>query len=446
MKAHLLKYARDITDAFWTLPAVIVVALGGLGLIVVDIQLLGRLPEWAPEDWIYGGGETGARTLLGAIASSTIGVAGTLFSITIAALTLASSQMGPRLLRNFMRDRGNQTTLGVFLGTFGYALIVLRSVRGGEDSAFVPALGVTIGLLLAGACVALLIYFIHHVASRINVDTVIDLVHDDVLKSMERLTLDKAPPVFSDPTDWRGASEVCLPRSGYLEQVDADALVDWAECHDCVVDFLKRPGEFVFPHAPIARISKPVDDAEAAIRSRIALSQQGGAPADMTFPIAQLVEVAVRALSPGINDPRTAISVLNRLGAALASLSLRHLDSGVREREGVVRLRFPPLGYADLTTAMFEMIRESAGRSASVLIHMLHVLTEVSEVERAPARLDVLRRHAQAAHAEGQALFVNEVDRRRLANAYAGFLSVAAGRRLDSRRAVAGAKTSRRTT
>lgn len=426
MKARLLKFAQEVKDAFWTLPAAIVLALGGLAVVVVDIQSLGLLPSWVPEGWIYGGGDTGARTLLGAIASSTIGVAGTLFSITIAALTLASSQMGPRLLRNFMRDRGSQVTLGVLLGTFGYTLIVLRSVRGGEDPAFVPALGVTIGLLLAGACVALLIYFIHHVASRINVDTVIDLVHDDVLKGMRRLTLDEAPSAPPDPIDWARADEICIAQSGYLQQIDADALVDWADRHDCVVAFLKRPGDFIFPHAPIARVSKPVDDAQHAIEDRIALSRQGGSPGDLTFPIAQLVEVAVRALSPGVNDPRTAISVLNRLGAVLASLSRRHLDSGARARGGVVRVRFPPLGYADVAMVSFQMIRESAGQSASVLIHMVTVLAEVARVERAPDRLEVLRWHARAADAEGRALFVNAVDRQGLAAAYAGFLSLAA--------------------
>lgn len=166
MRARLLRFLQDVSDAFWVLPALIVLTLACLAAAVVDVRLLGHLPSWIPSTWVYGGGETGARTLLGAVASSTIGVAGTLFSITIAALTLASNQMGPRLLRNFMRDRGNQLTLGVFLGTFGYALIVLRAVRGGETETFVPALGVTLGLGLAGVCMALLIYFIHHVANR----------------------------------------------------------------------------------------------------------------------------------------------------------------------------------------------------------------------------------------------------------------------------------------
>lgn len=425
MRARLLRFFEDVTNAFWVLPALIVFVLAGLAVLAVDIQLLGHLPDWIPSTWVYGGGETGARTLLGAIASSTIGVAGTLFSITIAALTLASSQMGPRLLRNFMRDRGNQVTLGVLLGTFGYSLIVLRSVRGGDDNAFVPSLGVTLGVVLAGACVALLIYFIHHVANRINVDTVIELVHDDVVHDMERLTLHEPCPLFNDDVDWERATTVCLPHSGYLQQLDTSALVAWASEHDCVVRVLKRPGEFVYPFAPIALLSSPVEDAEGAVWKRIALSQQGGSPADFTFPIAQLVEVAVRALSPGINDPRTAISVLNRMGAALAWLSPRHLHGGVYAKDGVVRLRIPPLGYADVTAVMFDMIRQNAGTSPSVLTHLMAVLSAVAGIETDPERLAVLRRQARVADDQGQAQFINETDKVELAEAYAAFLATA---------------------
>lgn len=426
MRARILRFIQDIADAFWVLPATIVLALAGLAVAAVDLQLVGHLPAWLPERWVYAGGDTGARTLLGAIASSTISVAGTLFSITIAALTLASSQMGPRLLRNFMRDRGNQLTLGVFLGTFGYALIVLRAVRGGEDEAFVPALGVTLGLVLAATCVALLIYFIHHVASRINVDTVIDLVHDDVVEDMERLTLDTACPVTVDDVDWETATPVCLAHQGYLQQVDMSALADWAAEHHCVVKLLKRPGEFVYPHVPFALTSTAVESAEAALWSRIALSRQGGSPADFTFPIAQLVEVAVRALSPGINDPRTAVSVLNRLGAALAWLSRRHLDDGVRQRDGVVRLRVRAVDYRELVAVMFDMIRQNAGSSPSVLVHLLNVLGAVAEVERRPERVEVLKEHARLARDQGDGQFVNPHDREALEKAYVAFLAIAA--------------------
>ncbi len=135
------------------------------------------VPQWLIDSpWLYNGGGTGARTLLGAVASSTIGVAGTVFSITIAALSLAAGQMGPRLLRNFTRDRGNQFTLGAFLGTFSYALMVLRSVRTQDEGEFVPHLSLSVGIALAFVCVGTLVFFVGHMAGRINVDTVIELV------------------------------------------------------------------------------------------------------------------------------------------------------------------------------------------------------------------------------------------------------------------------------
>ena len=145
--------------------------------------------------WLYDGGGTGARTLLGAVAGSMIGVAGTVFSITIAALSLAAGQMGPRLLRNFTRDRGNQFTLGAFLGTFSYALMVLRSVRSQSENEFIPHLSLSVGILLAFVCVGTLVYFVGHMANRINVDTVIELVSEDVLSALKRLTTDTPQPV-----------------------------------------------------------------------------------------------------------------------------------------------------------------------------------------------------------------------------------------------------------
>jgi uncharacterized membrane protein len=430
MIARARRLLRSLADAFWVLPAAIVVILAGLGLLVVEIQIWGALPDWLPSDWIYGGGETGARTLLGAVASSTIGVAGTLFSITIAALSLASSQMGPRLLRNFVRDRGNQVTLGVLLGTFAYALIVLRSVRGGEENPFVPSLGVTVGLALSGACIALMIYFVHHVATRINVDTVIDLVQDDIQRDIDRLTspageADATPPI---DLDWRGAGEVRFEASGYLQQIDAAGLAEWAAEHGTTIRLLIRPGQFVYPGAAIALVCPPVEGARKALHDGTALSAQGGSPGDLTYPVLQLVEVAVRALSPGINDPRTAISVLDRLGGALAGIASRELRSGVIQHEGEPRLLIPALTYGDVLQAMFPMIRQAAGRTPAVLLHLMAVLNAVAGVERRDERLSALRRTAEEVVEEARVGFANRFDLEALDAAHRAFLATIASR------------------
>ena len=157
--------------------------------------------------------------MLGAVASSTIGVAGTVFSITIAALSLAAGQMGPRLLRNFTRDRGNQVTLGAFLGTFSYALMVLRSVRTPGEGDFVPHLSLSVGILLAFVCVATLVYFVGHMAGRINVDTVIELVSEDVRSAIQRLTTDKEQSIVAI----RGVLARC--RAGHRSQARLSAAI-----------------------------------------------------------------------------------------------------------------------------------------------------------------------------------------------------------------------------
>lgn len=434
MIARARRLWRSLADSFWVLPAAIVVLLAGLGLLVIEIQVWEALPDWLPSDWIYGGGETGARTLLGAIASSTIGVAGTLFSITIAALSLASSQMGPRLLRNFVKDRGNQVTLGVLLGAFAYALIVLRAVRGGEASPFVSSLGVTVGLILAAACIGLLIYFVHHVATRINVDTVIDLVYGDIQRDIERLT---SPESDADPAirvQWRGAAQVRLDGSGYLQQIDAAGLAAWAAEHDTTVRLLVRPGAFVYPGAVAALVSPPVDGAAAALHDATALSAQAGGADDLSYPILQLVEVAVRALSPGINDPRTAMSVLDRLGAVLGQLSSRELRSGVVSHDGTPRLLIPNLTYDDLIQAMFPMIRHAAGRSPVVLLHFMSVLRAVAEIEAREERRSALRRVAEEAVAEARIGCTNPFDLAAVERAHRAVLAAISGRsRLTAR-------------
>ncbi|MEO8125354.1 MAG: DUF2254 domain-containing protein [Burkholderiales bacterium] len=410
MNARLRKLLADLNDTFWMLPAVLVILGIVLAVILVGLDRSAILPSWLSDRrWFYGGGGTGARTLLGTVAASTIGVAGTVFSITIAALTLAAGQMGPRLLRNFTRDRGNQWTLGVFLGTFAYCLMVLSSVRTESESAFVPHLALSVGILLAFLCVASLVYFVGHMASRINVDTVIDLVSGDLRASINRLTTDKAQHAAPPESFWAGAVTVTDRRSGYLQQFNAQGLADWAAEHDTAIRLLVRPGAFIFAGAPIALArlgakgaedgedaerAERIEGVERAIRNATALGSTRASSADLEFAARQLVEVAVRALSPGINDPHTAISVLDRLGSSLCDIADRRLYSGVYLREEAPMLVVPSIDYAGLLAAMFHLIRQNAASQITILIRMLEVLTAVRHCEGNATRRAVLQHHA----------------------------------------------------
>ncbi|NPD70219.1 DUF2254 domain-containing protein [Lichenicola cladoniae] len=395
MIARLRKFFSDLGERFWVLPALMVLCgiLGAVGVVHLDRS--GVVPEWLiAGPWLYNGGATGARTLLGAVASSTIGVAGTVFSITIAALSLAAGQMGPRLLRNFTRDRGNQFTLGTFLGTFSFSLMVLRSVRTPSEGEFVPHLSLTISIVLAFVSVGTLVFFVGHMAGRINVDTVIELVSLEVRSGIARLTTDHPQPAVPDPSIWNGADIVSDARQGYLQQLEGDGLADWAAKHRTAIRLLVRPGDYVFPGAAIAVMIPLVDGAEAAIRDATALGAQRVSSADLEFALRQLVEVAVRALSPGINDPHTAMSVLDRLGAALCELEGRHLGSGVFLRQDRPVLVVPRITYDGLCDGMFNLIRQNAAGSVAVLIRILEVLVSAAGVETVAERLDTLQRHA----------------------------------------------------
>jgi uncharacterized membrane protein len=409
LRARLLKFITDLRDAFWIVPALLVAAGAALaeGALWVDRNYSAAGAHWSDAD---GGSGSGAQTMLGAIAASSIGVAGTVFSITIAALALAYSQMGPRLLRNFTYDRGNQFTLGAFLGTFAYALIVLRANGAPLAPSFVPHVALTVGISLAFICIAFLVYFVHHVASRINVETVILLEHDEMQRVMARLTLAEPEPQPVSVPNWGSASIIADQRQGYLQHFDLEALADWADERRIRLRLLVRPGDYVFPAAPIALVIGDCEGIDAAIRRATALGPRRVGSVDIEFAVRQLVEVAVRALSPGINDPHTAISVVERFGAALCGLVDRHLPTGRVLREGRLVVERPTTEYGGLCDLMFHMIRQNAQGMVSVLIRMIEVLTMVASCERAPDRLAMLERHGALVLADGLRTIGNRND------------------------------------
>ena len=393
MRARLQAWIEALGDLFWLRPAVLVIVALALALAAVwlDRAVLANR-DFTSSYWAYSGGADGARALLSAVAASTIGVAGTTFSITIAALSLASGQMGPRLLRNFVRDARNQVVLGIFLGTFAYALMVLRTVRTVDETPFVPHVGVFGAIVLALLSLATLVWFVHHIATGINVETVIDSVHRDLCEAIAGQTLDAAglqPPAA--PPDGMG---VGVSNSGYLQAVDVAGLADWACAQRVTVTLRVRPGAYIPTKAPVAVVSAGVEGVPEALDRALTFGRRPAALQDLEYSIRQLVEIAVRALSPGINDPLTAGSVLDHLGDALCRLAPRHLATGAVAREGRIVLVHAVTSYAGLCDAMFHLIRQNAAGSVHVLARMLDVLCRVAEVERLTTRVAELRRHA----------------------------------------------------
>jgi uncharacterized membrane protein len=417
LRARFRQFLEDLQDSFWLLPSLLVLAGMGLAEAMIHAERLGITPPQLISNWIYSGGETGARTLLGAVASSTIGVAGTVFSITIATLTLASNQMGPRLLSNFTRDRGNQATLGIYLGTFAYALIVLRSVRGAEQGAFVPHMAITGAVLLALLCVGMLVFFVDHVANRINFDTVITLVARDLRQALSELPKGPFQPP-PDPAFWEGGTVIAHADDGYIQQLDEEKIANWARENDTALRLHARVGNFVFPGAPLATVKPSVAGAKEVLRSALVTGSHPTASQDIEYSVGQLVDIAVRALSPGINDPRTAVRVLDRLGAALCDMAGKPLPTGViTDTNGRLLFQRNTTDYDGLTDAMFHTIRQSASGSPSVLIHIAYILRKAALCETDAARWDTLRRHGEMVRSDGVTSIANAQDKEKFLSA-----------------------------
>ncbi|MEO8384275.1 MAG: DUF2254 domain-containing protein [Betaproteobacteria bacterium] len=411
MNAKLRQRLEDINSSFWLRPSLIVFCGILLAELLINFDRWELKVPFFMNVWLYSGGETGARTLLGAVAGSTIGVAGTVFSITIATLTLASSQMGPRLLHNFTQDRGNQTTLGIYLATFSYALIVLRSVRGAEQGAFVPHMAITGAIFLALLCVAMLIYFVNHVASRINFDTVIDLVYEDLHQRVDNLATDTDSSPRIDDANWKAGVPVVHGGSGYIQQLDDHQIADWAEEHGVAVRLNARIGDFVFPGAPLAIVVPGIDGVDKILEQAMVLGAYPTASGDLEYTVEQLVDIAVRALSSGINDPRTANRILDRLGAALCVLATKTLPTGATARNERVVFQRDITTYDGLMDAMLNDIRQSAKGSPTVLIHMVDILRKVVQCEQDPTRRASVRRHIDLVMADGERDIANPSDK-----------------------------------
>ena len=329
----LATFWEELRESYWGVPSVMAALSIGLAFatVAVDRAIQDR---WVREaEWLYTGGPEGARAVLATVAGSMITVAGVAFSVLIVALSLASSQFGPRLLRTFMRDRGHQLVLGTFTATFLYCLLVLRTVRDLDDREFVPNMSVTVAVLLAVCSLGVLIYFIHHAAVSIQASHVIAEVGGELHACIDRLfpeelgqeTRGAEPEEDAVPASFeREARPVAAAGDGYVQAVENDQLLKLAAEHDLLVRLARRPGHFVVKGSSLAHVW-PGERLNEALAGRLrATFQLGPRPTptqDVEFAVEQLVEVAVRALSAGVNDPFTATTCVDRLGAALWALS-----------------------------------------------------------------------------------------------------------------------------
>jgi uncharacterized membrane protein len=439
MKNRIAIFFENVRENFWLLPSLMVVfsiALS-IGLILLDRELENEL-IYAIQ-WFYTGGAEGARELLSTVASAMMTVAGVTFSITIVALSIASSQFGPRLLRNFMRDTGNQIVLGTFVSTFIYCLMVLRTIRSADEAMFVPYISVTVAIFLAIVSIGVLIYFIHHVASSINAENVISLIHSDIENAIEKLYPDEEQTNSRvDETENENHPEERLnekgmsiraQKSGYVQGIDYDGLLEIAHSEDVIMDVRIRAGRFIDRDSEIIFIvpEKELDEnAHTNIQSTVLIGPRRARTQDVEYEINQLVEIGLRALSQSLNDPFTAMAAIDRLGASLSIMAERNIPPSYRfDQEGNYRLKLNTVTFKGAVDTAFNQMRQYGQNSVSVIIRLLETFIVISNHTRDAEKLEALKRQVDMIWSGSQKANFEQGDLEDIRSRYLSFLKTA---------------------
>ncbi len=404
MRAQLTYLLYKVRTGFWFVPAVLLIAAVATSWVSVRIDgAAASTLETVWRDFNLHIGATGARALLTTIAASMITVASLVFSMTLVTMTLASTQFGPRLLERFMGDRVTQVALGTFLATFVFCIAVLLTISE-EENTKEPILSVLVAVLLAVLSFGLLIAYIHRVAVTIRADSILARVESDMHAIMsdllQDLSEDEAAEEGEDKVDTGDRKRFMLtaPADGYVQFIDHATLVGTAVEDDLFVRMRHRPGHYVVKGAPLAEVwaeTEPSTACRQTMTRAVTFGAQRTLTQDMEFAISTLVEIAVRALSPGVNDHNTAITVVDRLTSALAFALRRGLPQSImRGEDGAARVALSRISYEGLFDLAFHEIRQCAGDAVPVLIRQIESLIALSDFVRNEAQRKVLEKHA----------------------------------------------------
>ena len=378
--------------SLWPWPVVAAAAAVGLGVGLPALD--GVLEEPGgdhPLTFVFGGGPSAARDLLAAIAGSLISVTGLTFSFTVVALQLSSSQHSPRLLQTFVTDRVVQATLAQLIATFVYALTVLRTVRAEDatsgDSAFVPRLSVTVGFVLTLVSVIALVLFLGHLARSLRVETMLRDVHDEAGDTYDKeLPAADAGPTAAILLPDGAPTHVPAASSGFVVDVDEDAIVRAAAAADATVVLAPRIGDSVVVGTPLAYVwqrhrTSTVDlqDVDRAVQRGVHLNFERSPSRDVAYSLRKIVDISVRALSPGTNDPTTAVHAMSHVSSLLGELVTRPPRTmALRDGEGTMRLVVPAWDVRELVQVGLEEPVQFAAGQPAVLRRIAALLRELA--------------------------------------------------------------------
>ncbi len=407
MTASLKFFWARLNANYWFYPALFSVIAAILAFTMIALDRSGAAGALNAVDWLVPARPKGAADMLTVMAGSMIGTAATVFSITIAAVAYASGNYGPRLLTNFMEDRGNQLSLATFIASFVYALIVLRSVRAEDETAatttdavatalpgFTPQLSLLVAYLLMGLCVGVLVYFLNHIPSSIRINKVLEGIGSRLLDAIR-----ETYPVedeSGDAVESQGGEDLIARGTGYIQLIDFEGLEKIAREHGATLSLTVRTGDFIHRDLPLMRVQgcppgKIADD----VRPCFTLGPSRTPEQDPQFLIDELVEIGLRALSPGINDPFTAITALHWLGAATAEIGRRDLRKDLCGSDAEDCPVIPCQDdFSHYVERGFGAIRSAVATNANAAQVMLESLENAAVPVKHPRRREVLRKEA----------------------------------------------------
>ncbi|MGD9615063.1 MAG: DUF2254 domain-containing protein [Alphaproteobacteria bacterium] len=420
---------ESLRTSLWFVPSLM--AASAVGLMVITIAVERPMTEIGPGTpwYLFVGNPADARAVLSTILSSMITMASLVFSITMVVLTLAASQFGPRLIRSFMANPQTQIVLGTFVMTIMYCLLVFPVVDLREVETPLPHASVSIALGLTLISTSLLVLFLHSLARSIVSETVIERVGnelDELLDEMEPLgAADPAEPADPDllPADFEERAAFLGPhRAGYVQAIQFADLTAAAAAADVLVVLYFRAGHYVVPGAREMAVypGERLDEALATeIRGAIITGVHRTPVQDPDFSLRHLDEIADRALSKGVNDPYTAVAVIDRLSASLCKLMDRALPGGVfRDERGVLRVVCTQSTYAGLIEASFNQIRQNGAGMPIIVLHLLEAIDRIAEHVQLPTQHAALLEQAQVIMEAARRSVPDDFDRRKIEERY----------------------------
>lgn len=406
---RLKKLQEDLRSSLFFIPMLCVFGgvLLALGMLAVDDRYDG-LPSrlTATVD--------SSRGVLTVVASATLSFAGIAFSISLLLISLASSQFSPRVVHGLFRDRFTKRVMGVVVGTFTYCLVVMRAVRGPlEDSGspVIPSLSTLVAVLLGVISVLSIIAFISHSAHSMDVSKILHDVTNDTIDRIRQTWPDVADEDDGDGADDGDHDDVDLSeptgescalvfdRHGWVQQVDYDALFEVLD-EGATMRLDTAPGRYAIPNTPLATIWPPPEDPERAgeaAGAAVIIGETRTTQQDAAYGLRQLVDVALKALSPGVNDPTTAQDALFHLAAVVQEMLVRHEPRRGYRRDDGRRLLLPQLvTHREAIEEAFDEVRLAAAGLPTVQIYLLEILhlLSMSLDDESPVR-EVLEEQAR---------------------------------------------------